>query len=174
MTSPIAAVSVLLLMAAALGAPPSTQPWHSEPFTWVGSGPLMAARQDEGDWHSLKDPSIVFADGKWHLFCTVRGTQRSHAIVYLSFADWPQAADAHQYVLPCHKGFFCAPQIFYFEPQKLWYLICQASDPSWSPSYQPAFATTTTIADPKSWSSLKPMFGRQPTATKAWLDFWRT
>jgi hypothetical protein len=172
MTCSITAIVVVLLAAAALGADPTTQPWNPGPFAWVSSAPLVAARQDEGDWHSLKDPSIVFAEGKWHLFCTVRGTQRSHAIVYLSFADWPHAAEAHQYVLPCHKGFFCAPQVFYFAPQKLWYLICQASDPSWSPNYQPAFSTTSNIADPKSWSALKPMFGRQPTTTKAWLDFW--
>ena len=172
MTYSITAIIVTLLATAVLGAQPTTGPWHPGPFAWVSSGPLIAARQDEGDWHSLKDPSIVFAEGKWQLFCTVRGTQRSHAIVYLSFADWAQAGEAHQYVLPCHKGFFGAPQVFYFAPQKLWYLVCQASDPSWSPKYQPAFATTATIAEAKSWSTLAPMFGRQPTTTKAWLDFW--
>ena len=168
----IAAMFAVFAVNTVCSAQPATQPWQTGRFNWISSAPLAAVRQDEGDWHSLKDPSVVFADGRWHLFCTVRGTQRSHAIVYSSFADWPQAAEAHQYVLPCHSGFFCAPQVFYFAPHKLWYLICQASDPSWSPNYQPAFATTATIADPKSWSALAPMFGRQPTTTKAWLDFW--
>jgi hypothetical protein len=97
---------------------------------------------------------------------------RSHTIQYLSFADWKEAAAAPRTVLPMHAGYFCAPQVFYFTPAKAWYLLCQASDKSWTPEYQPAFSTSGNISDPAAWSPLKPLVGRKPAALKGWLDFW--
>ena len=47
----------------------------------------------------------------------------------------------------------------------------QASDESWEPKYQAAYSTTRTIADPSSWSKLKPL-GARPAGQKAGLDFW--
>jgi hypothetical protein len=41
----------------------------------------------------------------------------------------------------------CAPELFYFEPQKLWYLIWQQQEP--------AYSTTTTPDNPNSWSTPK-------------------
>jgi hypothetical protein len=142
-------------------------------FQWTASGPLVAAHPlGSNAWHAIKDPTVVRHDGKWHLFCSVRGKPRTHATVYLSFSNWSEAAEAPQRVLPCHDGFFCAPQVFYFEPHAKWYLVCQASSPEWDPNYQPAFTTTTTIDDPDSWAPLTPMFGRKPENIKGWLDFW--
>lgn len=141
-------------------------------FTWVASQPLVHAQEAGGEkWHSIKDPSIVRFNNRWHLFCTVRGKERSHAVVYLSFADWSDASLAKHQVLPCHKGFFCAPQVFYFTPHKKWYLICQASDESWNPNYQAAFATTPDISNPQSWNSLRPL-GAKAADGKSGLDFW--
>jgi hypothetical protein len=142
-------------------------------FHWTTGVPVLRPAPAGGeDWHAVKDPSIVRHDGKWHLFVTVRGTKRSHAIVSLSFADWKDADKAERHVLSCHPGYFCAPQVFYFTPHKRWYLICQASDPSWQPNYQPAFATTETIGDPNSWSKLTPLYGYKPANLKGWIDFW--
>jgi len=145
-----------------------------EALKWT-YGPAVVNPQPVGglDWHSVKDPSIVRYGGRWHLFCTVRGTQRSHAIVYLSFADWSEANEAERHVLSCHAGYFCAPQVFYLRPHKRWYLICQAADEAWGqPPYRPAFATTTDIADPGSWTKLEPLVREKPDNVKAWLDFW--
>jgi hypothetical protein len=142
-------------------------------FTWKASLPLVSAKPVDGDdKHALKDPSLVYHNKRWHLFCTVRGRKRSHGIVYLSFADWESAAQATQTMLPLHSGFFCAPQVFFFRPQRQWYLICQASDKTWSPEYQPAFATSKDIADPRAWSKLTPLLGRKPEGIRNWLDFW--
>jgi hypothetical protein len=142
-------------------------------FRWTASPPVLHPAPAGGEnWHSVKDPSIVHHDGRWHLFVTVRGTNRSHAIVYLSFADWAEADKAPRHVLSCHEGYFCAPQVFYFMPHKKWYLICQASDASWEPNYQPAFATTENIADPNSWSKLTPLYGYKPADLNGWIDFW--
>ena len=96
-----------------------------------------------------RTPRSCATPDNWHLFCTVRGTNRSHAILYLSFPDWDQANRAPRHILPCHPGFFCAPQVFYFTPHQRWYLICQAAADSWSPNYQPAFSTTTDVAKPQ-------------------------
>lgn len=141
-------------------------------FKWISSQPLVNAQAADGEnWHSIKDPSIVRFNNRWHLFCTVRGKERSHAIVYLSFANWADARLAPHHVLSCHKGFFCAPQVFYFLPHKKWYLICQASDEGWTPNYQAAFSTTSDISNPQSWSALRPL-GAKPANGKSGLDFW--
>jgi hypothetical protein len=141
-------------------------------FQWTAGPPVLQATHAGGeDWISVKDPSIVRYNDRWHLFCTVRGRQRSHAIVYLSFSEWDQAKTAPWRVLQCHKGYFCAPQVFYFAPHKRWYLICQASDESWSPLYQAAYSTATDLSDPDSWSPLRPL-GAEPAEGKAGLDFW--
>jgi len=162
---------VLIFGGAALVAA-ADEPLPSSFRSTLGPPVLSAAPTDGEDWHSVKDPSVVRHDGKWHLFVTVRGTNRSHGIVYVSFADWDEAEKAERHVLSNHEGYFCAPQVFYFTPHEKWYLICQASDPAWEPEYQPAFATTETIGDPDSWSKLTPLYGYKPANLKGWIDFW--
>ena len=142
-------------------------------FRWKTGAPVVLPRDIAGiSCYSIKDPSVVRYEGRWHLFCTIRGEQRSHAVVYLSFADWSEAAKAERHLLPLHKGYYCAPQVFYFSPHKRWYMVCQAASDQWEPKYQPAFAMTERIADPDSWSALRPLFGRKPEGIRAWLDFW--
>jgi hypothetical protein len=143
-------------------------------FHWNVSPPLVSpAKRIEDPCYSVKDPSLVFAGGRWHLFCTIRSQKRSHAIEYLSFTDWRDADKAQRHILTCWDGYFCAPQVFYFTPHKKWYLIFQMSDPNHKPQpYFPAFSTTTTIGDPNSWSRPTPLIDTKPTGTKAWLDFW--
>ncbi|MCR4413476.1 MAG: non-reducing end alpha-L-arabinofuranosidase family hydrolase [Thermoguttaceae bacterium] len=141
-------------------------------FQWRISDPLVApADRPEDPCYSVKDPSIVFHRGRWHLFCTIRSQKRSHQIEYLTFSDWREAGSARRHVLHPSDGFFCAPQVFYFAPHQKWYLICQASDESWQPKYGAAYSTTTDIADPESWSKLKPLGAKQADG-KSGLDFW--
>jgi hypothetical protein len=141
-------------------------------FRWTLGPPVLAPLQRPGDLlYSVKDPSVVQFGGRWHLFCTIRGQKRSHQIEYLTFEDWGKTDEAKRYLLTMHAGFFCAPQVFYFRPHKRWYLVCQASDESWEPKYAAAYVTTTDVADPRSWSPLRPL-GHRPAAGKAGLDFW--
>lgn len=56
---------------------------------------------------------------------------------------------ARTYMSSIGENYFCAPQVFYFEPKKLWYLIYQDG------THGAAYATTTNIADPRSWSGPK-------------------
>ncbi|MHB0960187.1 MAG: non-reducing end alpha-L-arabinofuranosidase family hydrolase [Pirellulaceae bacterium] len=142
-------------------------------FRWITGPPVVAPRSSEGlTCYSIKDPSIVRYQDRWHLYCTIRGKPRSHAIVYLTFRDWSEADQAPRSLLKIHPGFYCAPQVFYFEPHKKWYLICQAAREDWEPDYQPAFATSDDLTDPDAWSTLRPLFEPPATTVRAWLDFW--
>lgn len=141
-------------------------------FRWKASQPLVApAQRPEDPCRSIKDPSVVFHNGRWHLFCTIRSVKRTHQVEYLSFADWKDANSAPRHVLKASDGYFCAPQVFYHAPQKRWYMICQASSDAWQPKYQAAYSTTADVADPDSWAALKPLGARQ-AGGKSGLDFW--
>jgi hypothetical protein len=143
-------------------------------FRWTSSAPLLSARDVDGwPWHAVKDPSSVAHNGRLHLFATVRGSDRSHAIVYCSFTDWSEADAAPRRILPMHPGYFCAPQVFYFTPHQKWYLICQAANEAWGePVYRAAYSTTDDIANPDSWSPLQPLFEPNPPDSRIGLDFW--
>jgi hypothetical protein len=143
------------------------------PFRWRLGPPLVApARRPDDLCHAIKDPSVVFHGGRWHLFCTIRSARRTHQIEYLSFADWPQADAAPRQVLTLTDGYFCAPQVFFFTPQKRWYLIHQVGDPDRRPQLQPAFSAATDLADPAAWSKPALLFSRSPENVRQWIDFW--
>jgi hypothetical protein len=140
---------------------------------WSLGPPLLAAaNRPEDPCYSVKDPSIVFYQGRWHLFCTIRSQKRSHQIEYLSFTDWRDANSVPRQLLTITNGYFCAPQVFYFSPQQKWYLIHQVIDESRKPALQPAYSTTTNIATPESWSKPTLLFAEQPGNVKGWIDFW--
>ena len=142
-------------------------------FSWKVSSPLVSPLQREGDFtYSVKDPSIVRYDGRWHLFCTLRGKKRSHNVEYITFDDWGNTANAQRYYLPISDGYYCAPQVFYFEPHNMWYLIYQTAEPSRKPSLQPACSVTRDISKPGSWSKPMLLFDEHPDNVKMWLDFW--
>jgi hypothetical protein len=142
-------------------------------FKWTISSPLIyPAKRPPETVYSVKDPTIVRYQGRWHLFCTIRGQKRSHQIEYLCFEDWKDVSAAKRYVLTLSEGYFCAPQVFYFTAHKKWYLICQVSDESRKPALQPAYSTTNNLADPNSWSKPALLFSKQPDNVNAWIDFW--
>ena len=145
-------------------------------FNWTVSPPLVQPLERPGEQtYSIKDPTIVRYKGQWHLFCTIRGRERSHQIEYLRFDDWPRHAgveNAERYLLKLTDGYFCAPQVFYFTPHKQWYLIYQVIDKSRKPALQPAYSKSADIAEPNSWTRPKLLFRAQPKNVKRWIDFW--
>ncbi|GBD35259.1 Alpha-L-arabinofuranosidase C [bacterium HR36] len=162
--------ATLMLLGHTCGSPPGQLP---KTFRWRASPPLLRPCPLDGEHvYAFKDPSVVFHEGQWHLFCTVRGQQRSHAIAYFTFRDWNEAGQAQPKLLPNHEGYFCAPQVFYFRPHRRWYLICQAADKKWQPNYRPAFAVAARVDDPQAWSRLTPLEVSKPAEARAWLDFW--
>ena len=142
-------------------------------FRWTVGPPLVSpADRPDDPCHAIKDPSIVFQEGRWHLFATIRSQTRTHQIEYLSFTDWKEANQAERHLLKICDGYFCAPQVFYFSRHKKWYLIFQTSDPSRKPELQPAFSTAASVSDPGSWSKPTWLFDTQPTDVARWIDFW--
>ena len=86
-------------------------------FHWQLSAPLVEPLDRPGDpCFSVKDPTVVYADGSWHLFCTVRSKVRTHQIEYITFGSWENTENAQRTFLTCRPGYFCAPQVFYFRP----------------------------------------------------------
>lgn len=153
--------------------PPAIRDLLAGRFAWTTGAPLVSpADRPEDPCRGIKDPSIVQFDGKWHLFCTIRSEKRSHQIEYLSFTDWKDADKAPRHILKISDSYFCAPQVFYFEPHKKWYLIYQIEDLSRKPDTQPAFSTNDDITNPNSWTKPTMLFPQQPKNVRAWIDFW--
>lgn len=149
-------------------------------FVWQQSGPLLqvaAARlpdSPERPWVAIKDPSIVRWADRWHLFCSLRRRSSGEGricIGYASFADWAQAGDAEWTVLKLTEGYHGAPQVFFFEPHRTWYLIYQAEDATGGLPYGPCYSTNPDLADPNGWTLPQPLYTVKP-GTKAGLDYW--
>jgi len=138
--------------------------------SWLVSLPaLTPGPKGAFDETAVKDPTIVFFEGNWHLFYTARGQNHYH-IGYVA-APTLQALDyAPHTQLKQLRGqadlYAAAPQVFFFKPQKTWYLIYQTHDSN----YQPVYSTTRTIAKPESWIPPKPLVQKDEKAK--WIDFW--
>ena len=151
----------------------STDPLQSGHFEWTASDPLLAPANRPVDLcYSVKDPTVVRFENRWHLFCTIRSQKRTHQIEYLSFADWKHAGTAPRHILTVTNGYFCAPQVFYFQPHRNWYLIYQASDQARKVALQPVFSTSTNLAEPASWTTPRFLYAAHPENVEGWIDFW--
>ncbi|MFB3829411.1 MAG: non-reducing end alpha-L-arabinofuranosidase family hydrolase [Bryobacteraceae bacterium] len=132
--------------------------WYAPPPLFL---PGPAGTFDET---AVKDPSIVYAGGKWRLFYTARG-QGEYTLGYAAAANLEELRDARRFQLK-FTGYAAAPQVFYFEPQKKWYLIFQTRDSN----YQPVYSTTQNMDAPESWSAPRPLVAKQDSGK--WIDFW--
>jgi len=154
-------------------------------FRWKSSPPLVQIIPEnlppspDNPWLAVKDPSIVRFDDRWHLFCTLRKRRGGDGqppgyirIGYLSFADWEDAPKARWHLLDLSMNYHGAPQVFYFKPDKKWYLIYQLADPSRNIPFGPCYSTTGNISDPASWSPPEPLYRHKPEHVPGWLDFW--
>lgn len=138
-------------------------------FSWTASERLIDPISDaDHDLVSIKDPSVVRFDGRWHIYATVANTAGEWSLVYLNFEDWQDAKSAPQYYLdqtPGLEGYHAAPQVFFFEPHDKWYLIFQ--------SQQPQFSTADDLSKPETWSAPENFFRSKPvSAPELWIDYW--
>ncbi|MCT9082154.1 non-reducing end alpha-L-arabinofuranosidase family hydrolase [Streptomyces fulvoviolaceus] len=144
-------------------------------FSWSSTGPLIAPRPDaDHPIVSVKDPTVFRYKNRWHVYMTTANTAGAWSLSHTSFADWSQAAAAPQTFLDANPNignrYAAAPQVFYFAPQKLWYMVYQTGPPSYS--------TTKDPSKPESWSAPRYFFDAEPpvlTENKGsgfWLDFW--
>lgn len=128
---------------------------------WL-AGPLLLGPGPPGsfDETAVKDPSIVFHNNAWHLFYTARGRgQYTLGYVTAPTLEGLNAAPRRQ-IMPAYAA---APQVFYFRPQRKWYLIFQTA----AANYQPVFSTSADLAV---WAAPQPLIDKRDSAK--WIDFW--
>ncbi|MEU3338975.1 non-reducing end alpha-L-arabinofuranosidase family hydrolase, partial [Streptomyces sp. NPDC006668] len=162
----------------ALGGTPATTARASaaalpSSFSWSSSGALIAPKPDSAhNIAGIKDPSVVYYNGKYHVFASVASSS-GYSLVYLSFSDWSQAGSATHHYLDrgaIGSGYRAAPQIFYFAPQKLWYLVYQTGNASYS--------TNADISNPDGWSAPRNFYASMPDIIGQnigggyWVDMW--
>lgn len=140
-------------------------------LAWTSSPPLIVPKSDAAhDLVAVKDPTVVRHNGRWHVYASSVARGGVYGMVYTSFADWKDAPAAPLYYMDQTRGFktyVAAPQLFFFAPQKKWYLDYQSGPPM--------FSTADDPADPTKWTEPAPFFARTPAIVDkngGWLDFW--
>jgi hypothetical protein len=104
---------------------------------------------------------------------TVKLPGRS-AIEHCSFERWEDADASRRTILKVSDSdYYCAPQVFYFTPHKKWYLVYQMGVPGATKMWV-AYSTTTTIADPESWTRAAAILdgGKDDPREVGGLDYW--
>jgi len=141
-------------------------------FTWSSSEALIGPKSDGRDIAGIKDPSIVEVNGTYHVFAST-AQEAGYNLVYFSFTEFAQAGSATFHYLdqtPIGRGYRAAPEVFYFEPQGLWYLIFQNDNA--------AYSTNRDIGNPAGWSAPKNFYGSRPAIVSQnigsgyWVDMW--
>ncbi|PZF83302.1 non-reducing end alpha-L-arabinofuranosidase family hydrolase, partial [Micromonospora endophytica] len=135
-------------------------------------GALVGPKNDSRNIAGIKDPSVVYHNGRYHVFAS---TARSsgYNLVYFNFTDWNQANSATFHYLdqaPLGAGYRAAPQVFYFAPQGLWYLVYQTGNASYS--------TNPDISNPNGWTAPRHFYSGVPQIIRDnigngyWVDMW--
>jgi hypothetical protein len=141
-------------------------------FKWTSSSALVGPKNDGRNIAGIKDPSILYHNGKYHVFASTAQAS-GYNLVYFSFTDFNQASSAKFHYLdqsPIGKGYRAAPQVFYFAPDKLWYLVYQNGNA--------AYSTNSDISNPSNWTAPKNFYkGTPATIIKNigkgyWVDMW--
>ncbi len=117
--------------------------------SWTADDPVVIHKQClPYDYYSAKDPTIVRYNGKWLVYYTGANQSGGWQMCFTSATTIEGLKTAKRtYMSKIGESYFCAPELFYFEPQKLWYLVYQDATCS--------YATSTDPTDPESWSGPK-------------------
>jgi len=143
---------------------------------WRSTGPIVSAQpRPDGPGIAVKDPTVVFAKGRWHIYATdFCAPNQPPSMVYLSFADWKEASQAKQIPIRRVAATHCAPEVFFFRPKQKWYLLYQVFDGKTPGLPGPCVSTLDDIDKPESLSEPHPLFSTMPASVLArkWIDFW--
>jgi len=178
----VVAIAGLLVLAGSASAqerPGSVSPVPAPaqfkvPAAWEYTAPLITPeKRDKDQSLAQKDPTVVYHEGRWHVFMTVKLPGMT-ATEYCSFDQWENADKAPRTILKISDSkYYCAPQVFYFAPQKKWYLIYQMGVPGARKMWV-ACSTTTDIAAAGSWTRAQPVLdgGEKDPRKEGGLDYW--
>ena len=141
-------------------------------FQWSSSGVLISPHADSHNIIAVKDPSVVNYNGQWYVAASTVNSSGGYGMEFLSFSSWSQASSA----VPVYAdqtaiggGYQTAPMLFYFTPQKLWYLIYQTGNNA-------GYSTNPNISNPSGWSATRYLYSSEPPIVQqnsagGWLDF---
>jgi hypothetical protein len=142
-------------------------------FTWSSTDALVAPKNDGRNIAGIKDPSVVLVNGTYHVFAST-AQESGYSLVYFNFADFARAGSATFHYLDgtaIGQGYRAAPQVFFFAPHGLWYLVFQNGNA--------AYSTNRDIGDPAGWSAPRNFYaGGQPAIVAEnigdgyWVDMW--
>ncbi|KAF2847919.1 glycoside hydrolase family 62 protein [Plenodomus tracheiphilus IPT5] len=145
-------------------------------FTWTSSPILVTPKKDSRAISGLKDPSVIFQNNTYHVFAST-AVESGYSLVYFNFTDFAAANNAPFFYLDqsgIGTGYRAAPEVFYFAPQKLWYLIYQDGNA--------AYSTNKDINNPAGWTAPKVFYPNgTPTIIQEgltspqpgyWVDMW--
>lgn len=143
-------------------------------FKWTSTPALVYPKNDTRAIAGIKDPSIVVVNDTYHVFAsTAKSESPNYSLVYFNFTSFDDAGSASFNYLDqsgIGTGYVAAPEVFYFEPQKLWYLIYQNGNA--------AYSTNPDINDPLGWSAPTNFYNGTPTIIEKnleggyWVDMW--
>jgi len=159
-----------------------------KPLKWKSTGILVAPQNDSSHFlYSIKDPTIFRYHDKWEIYATAymvsgaaaeallnpgtnqptpRRSGGTFNMIQTSFADWKDAPEAKLHYMdakPGFGGYRCAPEVFYFTPQKKWYYTFQTQPP--------VYCTSDTPDDPMSWTAPQPFFAPGTPMPNLPIDF---
>ncbi|KAF2680271.1 glycoside hydrolase family 62 protein [Lentithecium fluviatile CBS 122367] len=144
-------------------------------FKWTSTDILVSPKNDSRGIAGIKDPSIVYYRNTYHVFASTAKAE-GYNLVYFNFTNFSEAGAAPFYYLDqsgIGTGYRAAPEVFYFEPQKLWYLIYQNGNA--------AYSTNKDISDPAGWTAPKNFYRGTPALIEEglktpqqgyWVDMW--
>jgi Glycosyl hydrolase family 62 len=150
---------------------PSSASLPSE-FKWTSSAALVGPKPDGRNIAGIKDPSIIFHGGKYHVFAST-AQAAGYSLVYFSFTDFAAAGAAQFHYLdqsPIGKGYRAAPQVFWYSPQQRWYLVYQTGNA--------AYSTNANLSNPGGWSAPRTFYSGTPATVARnigkgyWVDMW--
>ena len=111
------------------------------------------------DGVAVKDPSIVYSGGKWHMFYTGKDANSWRMGYASSTLVSGLKTASHVYMSSLNAGsYFCAPQVFYFGVKGKWFLIYQNNGA--------CFSTNTDVSNPSGWTPVRQMFA------ESGVDYW--
>lgn len=141
-------------------------------FKWSSTGALVFPKNDTRNIAGIKDPSIVQIGSTYHVFAST-AVSAGYSLVYFNFTSFEKANAAPFFYLDqsgIGTGYRAAPQVFYFAPQKLWYLVFQNGNA--------AYSTNTDIGNPAGWTAPKNFYSGTPALIQKgldggyWVDMW--
>lgn len=145
---------------------------------WHSKGILL--RPGSGfDDVSVKDPTVAYADGAWHVIYTAIGNRGSSVRRSLGHVSAPRLEDLHSAprvelspAWPADGPEIAAPQVFYCRELAKWVLVAQRPEPG-PTRYVPIISFSQDIRDPAGWSVPRDLLtvSQLPPGQTA-IDFW--